>query len=300
MIIRKASRFASLPSTTTASLRPAILGRRPSKNCRALPDWKKFRPQFFPVEGALRGAFLIIFMFICLPFGFSNIAMAAQSFQETNALYQDGKYSEAAAAYEALLKSNPSPEIYYNLANAYFKDKKIGLAILNYERAKKLTPRDQDIRSNLLYMNRLLEYKVEDKRNWYLRKTSTALEYVTSEECWTAALAAYLIFIVGFLFAVLFRKKPLFGTGGALAFSLVLLCFVPLFLKYSVLGSRHKAVVTSPKADVHYGPSEADRLAFRLVEGLTVAIRDERENWYRIELTDGRSGWVPRAQVTSI
>ncbi len=242
----------------------------------------------------------LFFMGLLVFFGFSPSGFAGPSFQEANALYQDGKYSEAAKAYEAILKVTPSPEVYYNLANAYFKDKKIGLAILNYERARNLTPRDRDILANLSYMNRLLEYKVADKRNWYLRTASALLEYVTSEECRLIALSAYFIFISGFLLAILSRKKPLFGTGGALAFCLVLLCFVPLFLKLSALGLHSKAVVTGQKAEVRYGPSQSDRLAFRLAEGLKVVIRDERENWYRIELADGRSGWVSNAQVSPI
>lgn len=241
-----------------------------------------------------------IFMLLCSPFLFSKIATAAPSFHEANALYKEGKYAQAAEAYEVILKSKPSSEIYYNLANAYFKDKKIGLAVLNYERAKNITPRDKDILTNLAYMNRLLEYKVEDKRNWYVRTAAAAIEYVTSDECRVVALSAYFIFITGFLIAILFRRKPLFGTGGALAFSLVVLCFLPLLLKYGIPGSRHRAVVTSLKAEVRYGPSETDRLAFRLVEGLKVALRDEREDWYRIELTDGRSGWVPKTHLTSI
>lgn len=241
-----------------------------------------------------------VFMWVFLLFGFSRAALAGPSFQEANSSYREGSYSAAAEAYESIAKTNPSPEIYYNLGNAYFKDKKMGLAILNYERARMLTPRDRDILTNLAFMNRLLEYKIEDKRSWYLKRTDVLLEYVTSRECWAVALGAYFVFIAGLLFAILFGKKPLFGTGGALAFLLVLLCCLPVFLKLTAFGSHHKAIVTGAKAEVRYGPSDTDRLAFRLVEGLKASIRDERQDWYRIELADGRNGWVPKTQMTSI
>ena len=42
-----------------------------------------------------------------------------------------------------------SSELYFNLGNAYYKTNSIGLAILNYERAKKLAPDDEDISANL-------------------------------------------------------------------------------------------------------------------------------------------------------
>ncbi|MEK7243343.1 MAG: tetratricopeptide repeat protein [Thermodesulfobacteriota bacterium] len=64
---------------------------------------------------------------------------------------------------------SPEAVFFYNLGNSYFKTKKIGLAILAYERARLLEPRNSDILYNLNYAKGILEYKIEDKRNWYLK-----------------------------------------------------------------------------------------------------------------------------------
>ena len=198
------------------------------------------------------------------------------------------------------LKTNPAAEVFYNLGNAYFREGKIGLAVLNYERARRLTPRDRDLLTNLEFANRAIEYEIKDKSNWYAKQIKKLLSRVTSEECAVLALTSYLLFIFGLLIAVLRNKKPIFGKAGALAFCLVVFCSLPILFKLSPLGSRNEAVVTNREAEVRYGPSATDRLAFRLVEGLKVVVKRRKGDWYLIELDDEQSGWIQESQLALI
>jgi hypothetical protein len=223
-----------------------------------------------------------------------------EQFQKANQLYQEGQFLEAAGIYDGLAKEEPSAEVYYNLGNAYFKSGKLGLAILNYERARKIKPRDRDILANLLYANRLIEYKIDDERNWSVRKLSALLESVTIDESIAVCFLAYFLFILGFLFSLIFKKYPLFGKTGTTAVILVMLCSLPLFLKFIRFGSGKRAIVTEAQAEVRYGPSTSDRIAFRVPEGFEIILDDEKEDWFRIRLRDGRSGWTHQSQVTSI
>lgn len=221
-------------------------------------------------------------------------------FQEANRFYQEGKYLEAANAYENLIKEEPLAEFYYNLGNAYFKAGKLGLAVLNYERALNIKPRDYDILTNLSYATRLIEYEIEDKRNWYQRKVSELLRLVTFEECKFLCFFAYFLFMLGLFVSLLAKKSPLFGKAWRLAIFFVIFCSLPLFLKQAESGASKRGIVTETQAEVRYGPSPSDRIAFRLAEGLGVILDDEKEDWYRIRLRDARSGWVLRSQVTAI
>src|ERR1043166_4619942 len=78
----------------------------------------------------------------------------ADEFKAANALYDAGKFAEAAAAYERL--EPKTAHVYYNLGNAWFRQDKLGLAILNYERARRLSPRDPDIQANLKFAQQKL------------------------------------------------------------------------------------------------------------------------------------------------
>lgn len=240
-------------------------------------------------------------VFIFLLLASSRTLFADESlFREANQLYQLGRYSEAASMYEEVLKKNRAPELYYNLGNAYFKDQKLGSAIVNYERALRLAPRDRDIRANLKYANRLIEYKIEDKRNWSIRLMDMLLGYVSLEELWFVTLAAYFIFIAGGVLSLLVKKSLALGKLGTAALSFAVICGVVTLLVQTNFGEGRPAIMTDGTAEVRYGPAISDRLAFRLVEGLRVAVRDIKPGWYRIELRDGQTGWVPQSNVTLV
>ncbi|HYD48238.1 MAG TPA: BatD family protein, partial [Terriglobales bacterium] len=83
-------------------------------------------------------------------------AMAAEgpqsSFFAGNSAYAAGRYEEARQAYEAVLRSGwESAAVRFNLGNSYFKLGRKGLAIVHYERAAQLAPRDPDIEANLSF-----------------------------------------------------------------------------------------------------------------------------------------------------
>ena len=251
------------------------------------------------IDSRLKRAGMTLLICIVSFCGLLYAVKPLQSFQAANQLYADGKFAEAAAIYEKLVESKPSAEIYYNLGNAYFKEKQLGKAILNYERAKRLVPRDGDVRSNLSYAYRLIEYKIEDKRNWYVRQTTHLVGYFKFEECWLLFLGSYSIFLIVLLIAFI-RKRPLFGRLSAVLLTLLIISSCPLLLKFGETGMKNEAVVTVKQAEVRYGPSTVDRIAFRLVEGLKVTLHDHKQDWYRIRLLDGRSGWVRDSEINII
>ena len=77
------------------------------------------------------------------------VAVPADDFKAANQLYDAGKFTEAAAAYEKI--EPKTAHVYYNLGNAWFRQNKLGLAVLNYARARQLAPRDPDILANLKF-----------------------------------------------------------------------------------------------------------------------------------------------------
>src|ERR1017187_530030 len=85
-----------------------------------------------------------------------SVAIAASSddLKAANQLYDAGKFAEAAAAYEKI--EPKTAHVYYNLGNAWFRQDKRGLAILNYAQARRLAPRDPDILANLKFAQQRL------------------------------------------------------------------------------------------------------------------------------------------------
>ncbi len=102
-----------------------------------------------------------VLYFLISLLSFSTV-MANDSFKLANKLYDEKKYEEAIEQYELLIEEgNVAADVYYNLGNAYFKNNEIAPSILNYERALKLDPNNEDAAFNLKIANTKTIDKVE-------------------------------------------------------------------------------------------------------------------------------------------
>lgn len=240
----------------------------------------------------------LLFMLAAVPAAYAWTPQEISDFRKANQSYRAGNFKEAASVYEALSGKHPeSGTLYFNLGNAYHRLGKTGKAILAYERARRYDPRDPDIRYNLHYMRGLLQYKIEDRRNWYLKTFEEVLNTFTDQEIMLGALGAYLLLMASWAWTIFFSRPSRRGFWRKL--------FLTAFLFFLALVGAKKvqahwlrgAVVTVREAQVRYGPSESDQLAFRLGEGLQLYVMDRRDEWSRVLLLNTESGWVRNDQI---
>jgi uncharacterized protein YgiM (DUF1202 family) len=64
--------------------------------------------------------------------------------------------------------------------------------------------------------------------------------------------------------------------------------------------SMDYAVVMNPVSSVKSSPGDAGKSLFILHEGTKVEILDELGSWFKIEISDGRQGWMPMADIERI
>jgi tetratricopeptide (TPR) repeat protein len=228
-------------------------------------------------------------------------ADTAKTFQEANTSYQTGDYAKAAERYESLTQKEPGiAAFYYDLANAYVRLGKLSRAILNYEKALRLDPRNADIRENLRFTRGLLEYRVEDTRNWYLKATEGVLKYATEREVTTVVLAVLFVFLAGGILYFLNGRGVFWNPWQQFVFILLLLVAVVAFGKQVQSNVIRDAIVMQKECEARYGPSEHDQVAFRMGEGIKVFVMDRREDWSRVLLTNGESGWVKDSDIAEV
>lgn len=214
--------------------------------------------------------------------------------------YRNKKYAESAEVYETLSHKYPEKaDLFYNLGASLHRLGKTGSCIWAFEKAKTLAPRDKDIQENLYFLKSLLEYKITDKRGWYLKAYINLLEFFTEEEIYSVALFFYFSFLCSWIIAKM-KHKHSWGF-----FRKTLLVF--LGLSIILAASKHVesnmfrgAIVIQKNAEVRYGPSEQDQLAFKLPEGMKVYVVENREDWSRILLVNGESGWIPQSTIRVI
>lgn len=230
---------------------------------------------------------------------------ATAAYNRANQLYEQGKYKEAISEYRQILDSGiENGYVYYNLGNACFQTKQLGQAILAYERASRLIPRDEDVRSNLEYIRLLTVDKIEAPQpGWISHLFSGLLGLLSLSEVAVLAWMLYVLFISMAIILVLTRGRRVrefLMQAGAVALVLLILAGTLLSLKIRAAESTRQAIVMAPKVEARSGPGEEYTKMFTLHEGAKVKIRQSREGWHLVSIPGGTGGWVEANAVERI
>ncbi len=215
-------------------------------------------------------------------------------------LYNRGNYLGAAQAYEKELLANtlPSPYLYYNLANSYFKSGDPDKAIVNYYRAFRLLPRDKDIKRNLAFaLNSTGQKLLPDG----MPQAAFDAFYLLS-----ARELRGTMWFLGWIFAVCFAGV-MFGCKKsfckkAVAASGILLALCSIWYTARLTGdSSPLAVVVVSRAEVRSGPGENFPVSLSVPRAHLVTLSDSKGIWAEIEIpSEQAKGWVLKKSIEEI
>ena len=222
-----------------------------------------------------------------------------------NKAYNDGLYDSALNVYHLIDKENvEAPGLFYNMGNAYFKSNDISMAILYFEKAKKLDPNNEDIEYNLRIANSLIVDKIDKVPELFFKKWWNYFYNMFNADTWTAFSLiswAILIFFVGLF--ILTRKRSLRKLAfyfGILFLFTSIATFGLASQKY-YFGKEHKeAIIYTPTVTVKSSPTTNSVDLFVVHEGTKVRIQDEVNEWVKIKLPDGSIGWLPVSTLREI
>ena len=248
---------------------------------------------------------LLIVMMTVIQFSFGQSNAVKDSLNVANQLYSSAKYADCIRKYQFVVKQGfESAEVYYNLGNAFYKSGNATYAILNYERAKKLAPNDDDIQYNLdLARTQVVDNIVPLPEPGFLRWWK---EFITSTSINTWGTFSILTF---FIFLSLFGLFLLSGTYQVkrLAFwiSIAAICISAITFTIgaslqSKLINHNTAVVTDRSVRVKASPSETGTELFIVHEGVTVRLTDKLGDWVYVSLPDGNKGWIKESSLIRI
>lgn len=221
-------------------------------------------------------------------------ADATADFSAANKLYAQGKFTEAAGAYEAILATGAqSSALLFNDANAEFKSGHLGRAIAGYRRAELLAPRDPDIRANLAFVRNQVHGATVRESRW---------------RDWVGALTLnegtlLTVFFFWGLFALLvarqFRPELALKLRGAtrLALFLTVFCGAVLVLQAANHFNASVAVVTAGEATARSGPWDDAQTVFTARDGAELSVLNRRDDWVQVVDGSGKPGWLPLKQV---
>ncbi len=250
-----------------------------------------------------------IFTRVCIPVFLMALFVATvieaqtnrweERFFKASQSYKDDRFKDAAKEFSDLIQSDgESGHLYYNLGNAFFRQGQIGHAILNYERAHVLIPRDPDLNFNLRYA-----------RNQVTDNTLQPVGFISKTFFWLKSLNLRELFrgfaIFNMLLFSVFIVRLFFSTEWTYYLSIALLILwltsgLSFSLKWYQLHTDNRAVILSEETNVLAGPDIRDTTLFKLHAGTIVYHERSESGWCLIRLPDEKRGWIKAPKVECI
>ncbi len=243
---------------------------------------------------------ILLFFFVSV-----NSFSKLNDFNKANELFNAGEYKASADIYEALIDEGyKESEVYYNLGNSYFRLNNIPKAILNYERAKKLNPSDDDIDFNLQIANLKIVDKFEPIPKLFLIEWYETLitllysgdwGYVIVSSVWLFFILLFLIFF-GFFPGI--RKYLVLLLF--ISFTIVLISSFFGYKAYKNENTQNYGIIYQPSVYVKSAPDPGSTDLFILHEGTKILIMEGIDNWIQIKLENGDIGWIDKSTIEII
>jgi hypothetical protein len=181
----------------------------------------------------------------------------------------------------------------YNLANSYARAGKPGMAILNYERASLLSPRDPDVQANLQLVRASARLPPE---------TPDALDRIAklASPFWMSWIGVLGLIMAGTsLIASLLSSRHRLARGAAIVLGASMVGLT-LCSAAALWPRLHQGIVIAAAAPVRVSPVPMGDPLFSLPEGEKVKVTAEHEGFTLVETRAGRSGWISDSNLAPI
>jgi len=223
--------------------------------------------------------------------------------REGNEFYLEGNYELAVETYQAIVDSGyASGELYYNLGNAYYKSHNVTMALVNFERAYILKPKDKDIQHNLEVAKEFVVDRIEVLPEFFLTRAYVGFVKTVDADVWailsiSSFILALILLLVYFLSRRMGLRRISFWSG--ILFVLISLSTLLFAFQQNKFTTRHnQALVLTPSVAIKSSPDENSGTdLFLLHEGTKVTVDDELGEWREVVLSDGNRGWLKESDL---
>lgn len=224
-------------------------------------------------------------------------------FDEGNELFREGNFEEARVRYEAVLALGyESGALYYNLGSTYYRLDRLGPAILNYLRAERLLPEDEEIAHSIeIVRTRTRDRFSEVPTPVWSRWWSAFTDLIGLKVLLWLGIVSWLAGS-GLASYRLWSRDSSQRTRRAAT----MLCVVGVILGTASVATSYtrsispRAVVVAERAALREGPADAERTVVSVHEGLVVDLIGSAGGWAHLRLPNGVTGYVQAGAVATI
>lgn len=243
-------------------------------------------------------------MTLVLLFAASGTLFAqSDEFAMANKFYESKDYDSAIRLYESVLKQGTeSAALRFNLGNAHFKNGDLGHAVVNYLRAKRLDPADEDIRHNLEFARQFSQVRMEGVELNPINSFFASIvdPYRLNALAWVSSI--FFVLLIGVLIV-----RYGVGLSGSLVRATIIVSLVLLVVSSGLTAFKYRydyltrwAVIVSDDSPVFTGPSDQAELELDGAPGLTVQILSESGEYYNVLFENKRRGWIKKDLIEEV
>lgn len=244
------------------------------------------------------------------------LAASAMSLaQRADSAYSAENYRLAIDLYQqSIATDGVSGEVYYNLGNAYYRDGKLGQAVLSYERSLRINPTDADARDNLAFVRSRIQDRPEEDTAFIAGLHRSLVRSMTANAWAWTAFGVFLL-LMGAVTLYIFSKQVALRKTGFFGGIVLLLLFGYSLMVASdateAATSRNRAVVVVPSTQLSSAPRAPRSASDKIVtihEGTAVEIVDSVATpddprspmWYNVKINNNTKAWLRSADVERI
>lgn len=224
--------------------------------------------------------------------------------RQANDFYSQGDFNKAIELYQQTTEEGVSAEVYYNMANCYYRLNQIASAILYYERSLLLAPGDKDACFNLEITKLNTVDKIEPIGQFFITEGYNSIRDLFNTNQWSYGAITCFLLLIACLFLYFFSKKIFLKKIGFYS-GVILLIFCLLANIFAhdqkkKLTNRNTAIIFSPTTTIKSSPNSSGTDLFILHEGTKVKVKNKLGEWYEIETVDGNVGWIKSSEIEII
>ena len=224
-----------------------------------------------------------------------------QLFSKANTLFRQKQYSEAAGTYQQLIDEGyRQPELYVNAGNAWYKANRTGMAIYNYEKALIQDPFYKPATHNLAVANQRVEGYVNDIPLLFFQQWWLQLQHFYHPDGWAVGGIIFFWLLIAGVIAMLLRPgfKPVMVKWATLVMGILFLFFISMAVSAYVSKDNHDSgIIMSSVVKVKAAPDLGSKDIFELHEGVKVQVTDATQEYCKVMLPDGKTGWLACAEI---
>ena len=244
----------------------------------------------------------IFLLFLLIP----TIFFAQTGIENGNTLYKQGNYQEAIDVYETILyrSQKQSPELYFNIANCYYKLNKVAPTIYNYEKALLLNQDFEAAKNNLEIAKKLQidDIKVIEKVGILklLQNFTSTFHYDTWAWIAVGFVMLFLMFFITYYFSEASLIKRFFFSGMLVVFALILISISSAIFEKSHSDNYNPAIVFNAVTPLLLSPKSSSKEIMKLHEGTKVFILLEEKQFKKVQLTNNVVGWINSKSIKEL